>query len=127
MAIAKQFLKIQNIDQPLAIPLTVKKCQSFFCKFCGLMLRNQLNMNEGILFINSNNSRINSSIHTLLMKFDIAVFWIDSNHRVVDKTIARKWKWYYFPKKSATYILETSLENISLFRVGDLLEIKASD
>lgn len=48
------------------------------------MLRPAIAPNEGLLFDEGRDSRLNASIHMFFMRFPIAVIWINSDLRVVD-------------------------------------------
>lgn len=76
----------------------------------------------GILLDEHSDSVFNTSIHMLFMKFDITAVWIDSNKRVVDVRLAKKWALAYFPKQPARYVLEISANHVTDFAVGDELE-----
>ena len=43
----------------------------------------------------------------MFMWIDLAVIWINSDFKVVDRVLARRWKLAYFPKCAARYVLET--------------------
>ncbi len=83
-----------------------------------------LALREGRLFIEKEESKINSSIHMLFMRFDITVVWIDRNFEVIDVILARQWRPYYFPAQPAQYTLELHASRLTDFHVGDKLLIK---
>lgn len=78
---------------------------------------------EGLLLVQSKADRVESSIHMLFMAFDLAVIWLDEQYRVVDKKACRRWHPAYFPSAAAKYVLETHLERVDDFTVGDQLSI----
>ncbi len=112
-------IKIINQTQPRSEPIVAKYCQSFLCQLRGLMFTPSLPKNSGLLLVQGSDSRVNSSIHMMFMKMDLAVIWIDSAYEVVDLVFARRWKFMYLPKKAAKYVLETGVSNLSDFKVGD--------
>jgi uncharacterized protein len=114
-------VEIQNETHPLFIPLRVNYCDSFLDRLKGLMFRKQLPQNEGIVLAESNESRINSSIHMFFMKFDIATIWVNTKGIVVDVKLARRWRPYYAPSAPARFTIETRPEYLSLFKIGDQL------
>jgi uncharacterized membrane protein (UPF0127 family) len=77
--------------------------------------------NAGIVLVDTVESRINTSIHMLFMNFDITTVWVDTNYRVVDVVLAKKWHLAYFPKKAAKYVIEISTSHIDDFHIGDQL------
>lgn len=110
---------IKNLKQPLAKPARVGYCDSFLCRLRGLMFRSRLALDEGLLLVQSRDSRIDSSIHMFFVPFDLAVFWINSKMEVVDKVIARSWRPAYFPKMEAKYILEIHPDRFDDYQIGD--------
>lgn len=57
----------------------------------------------------------------LFMAFDIAVFWMDDQRRIVDKRLARRWRPVYVPSQPARYFLETHASRLGDFSIGDQL------
>ena len=88
---------------------------SIFKRFKGLMFKKDFD--ECMLFCNLKDS----SIHTLFMKFEIDIYFLDSDKVIIEKTSLKPWK-VYRPKKSAKYILETRKNRLNL-RVNDELEL----
>jgi uncharacterized membrane protein (UPF0127 family) len=85
------------------------------------MFSKELDLDRGIILVDREESRLNSSIHMLFMNFDILVLWLDKNLVVVDKVLAKKWKPAYLPKLPAQYILELHRSKFADFLVGDQL------
>lgn len=88
------------------------------------MFRQNLPQHEGLLLVEKHESRMNSAIHMLFMKFDLAVIWIDSQYRVVDVQHALPWKISYFPLGAAQYTLEAHPERLNDFHIGDQLSFE---
>lgn len=88
------------------------------------MFQHSIQPAEALLFINNNESRMDAAIHMLFMNFDIAVFWLDGQNRIVDKKIAKKWQLMYYPQRPAKMILETHPEQYPKFDIGDQLIIE---
>jgi uncharacterized membrane protein (UPF0127 family) len=110
---------IHNLTHPNAQPLTARYCDSFFCRFKGLMLRRKLPTNWGLLLVQPRDSRLDSSIHMLAMWIDLAVVWITDSGEVADVRLARRWRPAYFPKKPARYALEMDVAHLKDFQTGD--------
>lgn len=102
----------------------VKWCSSFFCRLRGLMFRARLNEGEGLLLVESRESRLDTAIHMLFMRFPIAAVWLDARFRVVDTCLARPWRPMYAPRRLAKYTLETSPALLEKIAVGDELEFQ---
>jgi len=60
----------------------------------------------------------------LFVRFDLAVLWVDSGMRVVDKVLARPWRPAYFSKKPAKFVLEIHPERWDEFNIHDLVEFR---
>lgn len=84
---------------------------TFFKRFKGLM--GKRDFNNVLVFANLTDS----SIHTMFMRFEIDVYFIDENMRVFDKTTLKPWR-FYKPEKQAKYIIETK---------KGMLELDAND
>ncbi|GAB4571996.1 MAG: DUF192 domain-containing protein [Anaerolineae bacterium] len=96
-------------------------CASFWCKFKGLMFRRNLPEDEGLLFVYSRESRTDTAIHMLFMRFPIATIWLDKNGVVVDKVLARPWRLAYTPRKPAQYFIEAPPALLDRVIIGDRL------
>ena len=87
---------------------------TFFKRFKGLM--GKKDFNECLLFTNITDS----GIHTMFMRFEIDVYFIDENKVIYDRISLKPWK-FYRPKKHAKYILETK-KGILKLKIGDQLD-----
>jgi uncharacterized membrane protein (UPF0127 family) len=105
--------------QPLINPIHTLYCDTFLCRLRGLMFRNEIAEDEGLLLVQKNNSRTDSSIHMLFVGMDLGVVWLDANFSVVDMVIAKSWKPAYFPTHPAKYTLEIHPDRIPEFKLGD--------
>ena len=72
---------------------------TFFKRFKGLM--GKKNFDYIMVFTNLTDS----SIHTMFMRFEIDIYFVDKNGVIFDKVTLRPWK-FYKPKKQAKYIIE---------------------
>ena len=61
-----------------------------------------------------------SSIHTMFMRFEIDVYFIDENKRVFEKASLKPWR-FYKAKKQAKYVLETK-KGLLKIKIGDYLD-----
>ena len=87
---------------------------TFFKRLIGLM--GKKDFNHALLFANLRDS----SIHTMFMRFEIDVYFIDENKRVFDKTSLKPWR-FYKSKKQAKYVLETK-KGLLKIKIGDYLD-----
>ncbi len=114
-----KYICIINQTRAEIKPIRVKYCESFFCQLRGLMFTPMLPENEGLLLVQVSESRMNSSIHMMFMRIDLAVIWINSEFTVVERVLARRWKLGYIPKQPAKYVLETNVSSLNDFNIGD--------
>ena len=114
---------IKNLSKQSTL-IKATLADTFFLKLAGLMFKNEINPDAGLLLTDSFESRINTSIHMLFMKFDICVVWINRQLQVIDIQYAKKWALAYFPKKPAQYTLELNSSQMDHFSVGDKLEFE---
>lgn len=114
-----KYIKIINETNPLTTILRVKYCQSFICQLRGLSFRKKLPLEEGLLLVQSQDTRINASIHMMGMYFDLTIVWINKGGKVVDLRLARRWISMFVPKKPASFTMEISAERFKDFNIGD--------
>ena len=99
--------------------MRANRCASFFCRLRGLTFRKTLPSNWGLLLVQKNESRLDAAIHMLWMRMDLAIIWIDSRGTVVDVQPAFRWRSFLTPKSAAKYVLETSIDYLDRFKIGD--------
>jgi uncharacterized membrane protein (UPF0127 family) len=99
----------------------LKWCTSFWCKFRGLMLRAVLPEDEGLVFVYDHDSRVDTTIHMLFMRFPIATLWLDAQGVVVDKVLAKPWRLLYAPKAPARFVIEAPPALVERVMIGDQL------
>lgn len=115
-------VEIGKNSRPFA-KVKVKYCDSFLSKFIGLMFSRELKHDQGIILVENQETRINTSIHMLFMNYDITVLWLDKQLVIVDKVLARKWRPIYLPKMPAQYVVELHQSKFTEFSIGDQLII----
>ena len=102
----------------------LKWCENYWCKFKGLMLRRNLPEDEGLLFVYGRESRVDTTIHMLFMRFPIATVWLDKNGVVVDKVLAKPWRPAYAPAQPAQYFIEACPSLLDRVMIGDRLNFE---
>ncbi len=110
---------IKNHTHPLPQPISVSICNSFINRLRGFMFQRQIPVENGLLFIQGNESRINSAIHMFFVNFDLAVIWLDNHNCVVNKCLAQRWRPFYMPSGKAKMILELHPTHLDKFSIGD--------
>lgn len=100
---------------------SAKWCDSFGSKLRGFMFKKVLDKDEGLVLVESRDSRVATSIHMLFVSFDLGVIWVNSAGVVVDTAVAKSWALQYAPQEAAQYVIELHpdvLQEISV-AVGD--------
>lgn len=110
---------VHNLDQPLTSPLDALYCDSFLCRLRGLTFRRNIRPDQGLLLVQSRDSRVDASIHMMGVFMDLAVIWINNEGQVVDTRLARRWGLFYAPKGPSRFILEINPIRLNDFKEGD--------
>lgn len=109
-----------------ALPLRARLCDTFLCRLRGLTFRRSWSENEGLLFVESIESRVATSIHMFFVFFSIGVVWMAADGTVVDVKLAKPFRPYYAPSAPAKYYLEGTPDLLSWVRVGERLALEPS-
>jgi hypothetical protein len=115
---------VYNQNQPQVAPILVKYCDSFLCRLKGLMFSSPLTVDRGLLLVYKQDSRIDTAIHMLAVKSDLAVVWINHLMKVVDRCIARKGKLIYLPAYPACFVLEMNPARFDDFNYSDEVRLE---
>jgi uncharacterized membrane protein (UPF0127 family) len=84
-----------------------------------MMFRWSIPDDWGLLFDESKDSIVNTTIHMFFCFIDLGVIWINDAGEVVDTCLARKWVTIKAPQKPARYFLEVSPSRLEEFNIGD--------
>ena len=117
-----KFISIENKNRRIDGKLRIKFCDTLLTQLRGLTLRAPIARDEGLLLVGTRDSRLDSSIHMLFVSFDLAVIWINSDRKVVDKIIAKSWRPAYFSKAPAKYVLEIHPSRWHDFQIDDVVQ-----
>jgi uncharacterized membrane protein (UPF0127 family) len=115
---------VENKSRRIEDPPRIQYCDTFLTQLRGLTFRHRLARDEGLVLVGTRDSRLDSSIHMLFVSFDLAVVWINSGMKVVDKILAKSWRPAYFSKQPAKYVLEIHPERWAEYEVGDLVQFR---
>ncbi len=110
---------IHNLNKPEVKPIQAGYAVSFWRRLRGLTFRGELPVSEGLLLVESKDSRMDTSIHMLMVFMDLGVVWINNDCQVVDTVLAKSWRPAYFPKQPARYVLEINPRRLKDYEVGD--------
>jgi uncharacterized membrane protein (UPF0127 family) len=114
---------LRNTSRP-APPLQVQNCSTFACRLRGLTFRRSLPPDWGLLLIQAQENRLDAAIHMLGMLVDLGIIWIDAGMNVVDVRHARRWLSFIIPRQPAKFVLETHVEQIAHYHIGDCLTLE---
>ncbi|MEN6436694.1 MAG: DUF192 domain-containing protein [Anaerolineaceae bacterium] len=115
----KYFLTLKNETTSQSTCITLRLCNTFFLKFKGLMFQKDIKPLEGLVFDEFKDTKVNTAIHMLFMRFPIGVLWVNSEKIIVSKTYAKPWKLMYTPEKPARFVIEVHPEVLNYYQVGD--------
>ena len=122
------FRQILNEENGDVIIERARLCDSFGSKTRGFTFRRSLAPGEGLVLVESSDSRINSGITMLFCFLDLGIVWVNGNGEVVDTAIARPWRPSYLPKAPARYAIEADPVIVERVRPGDhLLFVEITD
>lgn len=96
------------------IDIKIVHADTFFKRFKGLM--GKKNIDFALLFSNLKDS----GIHTLFMREEIDIYFLDENNIVFEKVSLKPWK-FHRPKRQAKIILETKKDALNL-KINDKIE-----
>ena len=98
---------------------------SFSSRLLGLMFKKKTEYPLLFEIPNTINRRHRSSIHSLFMRFDLKLVFIDKNNIVCEIADLKPWH-HYTPKKSAKYIIEFDKNDFNKYdlKIGDEIELK---
>lgn len=117
-----QFVVVQNLNRAIQQPLKLRVCNTFLSRLRGYLFSKAPQAGDGLLFCFDQASRINSAIHMIGVPFPLGVIWLDEKNTVVDLCRARPWGLAFIPKKPALYVIECSIERLTEFQIGDILQ-----
>jgi len=113
---------IVNHSSGQTVARRVVRCDTFWKRGRGLMLRRSLAEDEAYLFVEGRESVAQAAIHMFFVFFPIAVLWLDRDRRVVDKALARPFRPYYAPRRPAQYYVEGHPCLLERVDIGDELD-----
>jgi len=112
---------IRNAQTGEVVLGRAKWCASIWCRFRGLQFTFQLADDEGLLFVNGEESVVHSTITMFSTFISLGVVWLDSSGKVVDKQLAKPWRPAYAPAQAAQYYIEATPAILQRVKVGDIL------
>ena len=115
------YRQILNADNGEILVERARWCDSFGSKLRGFTFRRSLAPGEGLVLVDSSDSRINSGITMFFCFMELGIVWVNGDGEVVDTTIARPWRPSYLPQAPARYAIEADPGIVERVRLGDHL------
>ena len=115
--------QIVNLRTGQVILARARVCAGFGSRLIGLSFQGQDAIHEGALFICSSPGRLAAAIHTLGVRSQIGVVWLSRDRKVVDKKLAKSWRFAHVPSAPAMYYLEAEPAILDLVEIGDQLRM----
>jgi uncharacterized membrane protein (UPF0127 family) len=119
----KHYRKVHNLNRRIEQPVRVRYCDTFLCRLRGFTFRRRIEPDDGLLLVQSRDSRFEASIHMLFVPFELSVIWIDTSLTVVDKVLAKPWRLAYLPARPARYILEIHPDRWNDYQISEKVEL----
>ena len=116
------YRQILNADSGELLVERARWCDSFGSKLRGFTFRRSLAPGEGLVLVESSDSRVNSGITMLFCFMELGVVWVNGDGEVVDTTIARPWRLSYLPQAPARYAIEADPGIVERVSLGDRLK-----
>ena len=114
-------LHLKKTDEKIT---DVKIANGFLSRLMGLMFRRKAEYPLLFEIPQKINKKERSSIHSLFMRFELKLVFIDNEDAVFEIANLKPWK-YYVPKKGAKYIIEFDKKEFDDdLKIGDVIEIK---
>lgn len=120
-----KFLFVKREDETLRKINQVHVANSFRKRLIGLMFKKNIDYPLAFIIPRRINNRQRSSIHSIFMRFELTIVFVDEENIVFEIANLKPWK-YYVPKKAAKYIIEFDKNkfNKSKLKIGDEIILK---
>jgi uncharacterized membrane protein (UPF0127 family) len=99
--------------------IKVKRARSFLEKTLGLIVVAKKDFDFFYLFDFGFESRWFSSAHTFLMSYDVAMFFLDENFKIVEIIKRVESNKFVIPKCKCRYLVELPISLVGCFCIGD--------
>lgn len=113
--------RVTHVEQQRLFLPDVRWCSRFWCKLRGYTGRRAIAHNEGLVLVETRDSRLNTAVHMLFVRCELGIIWLDGQGKVVDLARARPWQWQLVPRAPARYVLECHPDHLDGVTIGDHL------
>ena len=114
---------IRNTRTDEVVLARAKVCAGFLSRLIGLQFRRGLAEDEGAIFVRRAEGRLSASVHTIGLRFEIGIVWLNSEMIVVDMKLATPGQLAHVPKVPARVFLEGHPSILERVQIGDRLQI----
>jgi hypothetical protein len=101
-------------------------CNTFLSKLRGFTFRRYMRPDEGLVLVESEDSRLNTAIHMFFVFVPLGVIWVNDAGVVVDKALAWPWRPLYAPQAPARYVIEGGRHLLDQVEIGDAVYFAAA-
>lgn len=117
----KSYRQLLHVESGQVLLKRIRWSNDFFSKLRGFTFRRSLALDDGLVLVESKDSRVNSAITMLFVVFDLGIIWVSDAGKVVDIIVAKPWRLSYAPKAPARYAVELHPSILESVRLGDHL------
>lgn len=114
--------KIIHVESGQVLIPQAKWCDSFATKLRGFTFRRRLEPQEGLVLVETADSRVSTAIHMLFVFCALGVVWVNDAGKVVGTIVAKPWRLSYVPPAPARYVIEGQPDLVNQVQVGDRIE-----
>ncbi len=111
-----------NVSKGKVLAERVRLANNFLSRAKGLMFERKSNFNYALIISLSRETCIRATLHSFFVFFPIGVLFLNSEKKVVEKTLLKPFTFSYTPKKRSKYIVELEPEKLKEVEVGDELK-----
>jgi uncharacterized membrane protein (UPF0127 family) len=115
------YRKIIHLESGRTLVEQALWCNSFATKLRGFTFRRTWKDGDGLVLVESSDSRVSTAIHMLFVLFDLGVIWVNDAGQVVDTAVAKPWRLSYVPQAPARYVIEAHPDIAAHVAVGDTI------
>lgn len=116
------YRKILHVESGQVLVPRARWCDSFHTKLRGFTFRRHLDQKDGLVLVETSDSRVATAIHMLFVFFDLGVIWVNDAGEVVGSVIAKPWRLSYVPPAPARYVVEGHPRLVTAVQPGDHLQ-----
>lgn len=116
-----QFREVWHGENGRLLLPRARWCDNFASRLRGFTFRRRLAPDEGLVLVESGDSRSAAGIHMLFVFVALGVIWVDEAGKVVDTVVARPWRPLYLPQAPARYVIEGAPGLVNEVAIGDAI------